>query len=80
MAGQVSQRAWSAAWSIWAAAVAISFSVLEGLALSRRSHPTLSRTLARWLGVNPPTRWGRAAMFGFAAFWTWMTVHVARIR
>jgi hypothetical protein len=76
----VSQRAWSAAWAIWAATVLISFSVLEGLALSRRSHPTLSRTLARWLGVAPPTPWGRVALVGFAGFWTWLTVHVARIR
>jgi hypothetical protein len=76
----MSQRAWSAAWGVWLGTVLTSFGVLEGLALSRRTHPTLSRTLARWMGVHPPTPWGRYGPAVFLAFWTYLTVHVARLR
>ncbi|GEL20847.1 hypothetical protein [Pseudonocardia asaccharolytica] len=74
------RRAWDLAWAAWAAATLSSFAWLEAAALRRARHPTLSRTLARWLGVHPRRPWGRAAPLVFLMFWAWLTVHVTRIR
>lgn len=75
----MSRRAWSAAWATWLAGTIGSFAWLEAAALRKQCHPTLSRTLARWMGVQPQTRWGRYAPAIFMAFWTWLTVHVTRM-
>lgn len=69
---------WSWAWGTWLAATIGSFAWLEAAALRRRCHPTLSATLARWLGLNPRGRRGPYALAAFALGWTWLTVHVAR--
>lgn len=76
----MNRRGWDAAWAAWLAAVLASFAVLETLALRWGRPPTLSRTLARWLGVHPRTRWGRVAPAAFLAFWAALTAHVVRIR
>ena len=67
-------------WACWLAAIAASFAYLEHAAYVRRTHPTLSRTLARWLGICPRTRWGRFGPLAFAAGWAILTVHVARVK
>jgi hypothetical protein len=67
-------------WATWLASSVTGFCVLETLAVRRRSFPTLSRTLAKWMGCHPRTRWGHVGPAVFLAFWTALTVHVARIR
>ena len=74
------QGAWSLAWAAWLTGTLGSFAWLEAVALRRRTHPTLTRTLQRWLGLSPRTRRGPAAMVGFTGFWVWLCVHVARPR
>lgn len=76
----MSRRGWDVAWAAWAAAVLASFGWLEHAALRRRSHPTLSTTLRRWLGVQPRSRRGPAAVVGLAAACAWLTAHLARPR
>lgn len=41
------------AWAAWLIVGAVSFGVLEGVALRTARLPTLSHTLQRWMGVNP---------------------------
>lgn len=74
------KTAWSLAWSIWTAAVVVSFGALEGMALRRRCLPTYSRTLAGWSGCAPVAPRGRWMPILFLAFWSWLTVHVVRYR
>jgi hypothetical protein len=70
---------WSWAWFIWAAGVASSFAWLERMALKRHYHPTLSTTMRRVLGIDPKTPWGKLGLLAFAACWTCLVVHIARI-
>jgi hypothetical protein len=53
--------------------------ILETMALRRHSHPTLSTTMRRTLGVYPKASWGRVALVAFAAFWAWLVVHIAYV-
>lgn len=68
---------WDVAWAAWLAGVLGSFVALEAAALRHR-RPTLSASLARWLGLHPRTPTGPWALLGFAGFWTWLCVHLAR--
>lgn len=74
------EGAWSAAWACWLTATLGSFAWLETVALRRRCHPTLTRTLRRWLGLDPRHRYGPAALAAFGATWVWLIVHVGRPR
>lgn len=74
------QGAWSLAWAAWLTTTVGSFAWLETMALRRHCHPTLTRTLRRWLGLDPRTRYGPAALISFAAVWVWLVVHLARPR
>lgn len=74
------EGAWSLAWAVWLTATLGSFAWLEAVALRRRCHPTLTRTLRRWLGLQPARRHGPAALLGFASVWVWLVVHLARPR
>ena len=67
------------AWAIWLTVTAGSFAVLE-IAAFRGHLPTLSRTLARWMGVREPGWWGQVSPPLFLAFWAWLTVHVLQYR
>lgn len=69
---------WPRTWAAWTAAAAASFAVLEAAALRHPERPTFSRTLARWLGCNPPTRRGRIAPAALVGAAVWLAVHVAR--
>jgi hypothetical protein len=55
------------AWATWLAGTLGSFAVLEAIAYQRRTFPTLSAMLSRWLGVHQPTRWGQATPVIFGA-------------
>ncbi len=68
------------AWAIWLAGTLGTFAVLEAVAFQRNSahFPTLSATLQRWMGIDPPARWGQAAPVIFLAGWAWLTLHVVR--
>jgi hypothetical protein len=69
---------WDIAWATWLIGTIGSFAVLEMLAYHRRSFPTLSVTLRRWMGVNPRKPHHHVASIGFGAFWIWLTIHVGR--
>lgn len=66
------------AWAIWLVATIGSFAVLEYIAYRTDRFPTLSRTLQRWLGVEPRNRWGAVSPFVFAVGGSWLSWHVAR--
>jgi hypothetical protein len=65
-------------WAGWLLATVASFAVLETWAYHTQRMPTLSRTLQRWMGVEPRNRWGAVSPFVFAAGGAWLTWHVAR--
>lgn len=71
-----SRTAWQWAWTIWMLGTAVSFVILERAALRHNSHPTLSTTLRRTLGMHPRHKWGPVAMLLFSAAWTWLIVHL----
>lgn len=80
----------TAAWIVWLAATVVSFGVLELMAIgqsaaARRTggvdqRGTLSENLRRWLGVDPPQPWRRAAVAAFASAVTaaaaWFVPHI----
>lgn len=68
------------AWAAWLVGTLGSFAVLETIAVASRGNslPTLSNTLSRWLGANPPTRWGEVGPLLFGVGWLALTLHVAR--
>lgn len=68
------------AWELWAGLVLISFGVLEWTAFRRRTHRTLSRSLASWLGVQPRRRWHHLGPAAFVAGWLALAVHVVRLK
>lgn len=63
-------------WAIWLGATALSFAALEAHAVSTRTRPTLSGALRSWLGIDPVRRHKRLASLLFAAFWSWLVMHV----
>lgn len=63
-------------WATWLAGGAVSFTVLEAIAFRHEPYPTLSRTLAAWLGIDPAHRFGRPAQIAFALAWIGLTVHL----
>lgn len=67
-------------WPTWIAASLTSFAVLEALAFRTERFPTLSRTLAGWLGVYPPNGRRDAALVLFGSAWVALTVHIATYR
>lgn len=69
-----------AVWAAWLAGSLGSFAVLEFLAYRREIFPTLSATLARWLGTHPPTTRGKVGLALFAAAWLVLTAHIGRYR
>jgi hypothetical protein len=71
---------WRYAWPAWLMSTAVSFSILELAAFRYRKHPTLSRCLARWLGVHPRAQHVHFGMASFVAAWFWLTIHIYRIK
>lgn len=65
----MTDTAWRWAWPTWLAASATSFVVLEHAAFVQQKHPTLSRSLARWMR-------GRLGLVAFAAGWFALTAHL----
>lgn len=65
-------------WIAWLAFTALSFGLLEWL--TWRKHATLSETLRRWLGIDPPKPWRRASVVIFTsamlAFVGWFVPHI----
>lgn len=66
------------AWAFWLVGTAASLIALEAIALRTHRLPTLSRTLRRWLGVQPRCRWGAVSPFIFLGAGSWLTWHIAR--
>lgn len=68
------------AWITWLAVTAGSFTILETIALATNINGTLSLTLRRWLGIDPPRRWRRITIPAFAAtvilFVAWFLPHI----
>lgn len=69
------------AWITWLAAVAVSFAVLESIALATpRAGDTLSENVRRWLGIAPVRPWRRWGVAGFLAtlvgFTVWFGPHI----
>jgi hypothetical protein len=71
---------WRWAWPAWVVSTAVSFSVLELAAFRYCKHETLSRCLARWLGVHPRARHAHLGMAAFLSAWFWLTIHIYRIK
>jgi hypothetical protein len=67
-----------AAWAAWLITGAVSFGVLEGIALRTAKLPTLSHTLQRWMGVMPRNRWGAVSPFVFTVGGAALSWHIAR--
>lgn len=69
---------WETAWVIWLAVTAVSFVVLETVALVKGE--TLSEVTRRWLGVDPPKPWRRLTIGLFASLVTalaeWFVPHI----
>ena len=65
-------------WAAWLLATVASFAVLEAIAYRTAKLPTLSRTLQRWMGVEPRNRWGTVSPFVFAIGGAWLSWHIAR--
>lgn len=63
-------------WALWLAATVTTFAALEAHAVSSRRIPTLSHCLRVWLGVEPVKRHRHIAALAFAAFWSWLVLHV----
>jgi len=67
-------------WPAWITASLASFAVLEAVAFRTGRFPTLSRTLAGWLGTYPQSSRRDAALTAFGAAWLALTVHIATCR
>lgn len=74
------QHAVELSWAAWLIATIASFAALETIAYRTSRIPTLSRTLQRWLGVEPRSRWGAVSPFVFAGAGAWLSWHIARGR
>jgi hypothetical protein len=73
-------RALELAWACWLVGTIASFAALETVAYRTQRLPTLSRTLRRWLGVEPRNCWGVISPFVFAAGGASLSWHIARGR
>lgn len=65
-------------WMAWLAGSLSIFGVLEAIAYRTGRFPTLSATLARWLGTYPNERRGPLATLLFVAGWVLLTLHIVR--
>lgn len=74
------QHAVEFAWACWLVGTVGSFAALETVAYRTNRLPTLSRTLQRWLGVEPRNRWGAVSPFVFMLGGSWLSWHIARGR
>jgi hypothetical protein len=74
------QHAVELAWACWLVGTIGTFAALETIAYRTQRLPTLSRTLRRWLGVEPRSRWGAISPFVFAAGGASLSWHIARGR
>lgn len=63
-------------WAVWLAATVTTFAAMEAHAVSTRTQPTLSHALRLWLGIDPVRRHRHIAGLAFAAFWSWLVLHV----
>lgn len=71
----------SSTWAIWLASVAVSFGVLEGIALlNKKDGDTLSENTRKWIGLkeNGVKRVAGASIFAgtILGFATWFVVHI----
>jgi hypothetical protein len=65
-------------WPLWLIVTTATFGLLETRACRRNCHPTLSRELARWLGVLPRRRYGPVGPWLIAGAGAVLAAHVAR--
>jgi hypothetical protein len=72
------EHALELAWALWLIATVGAFVAFETLGYRNRRLPSLSRTLERWMGVEPRNRWGAVSPFVFTAGGAWITWHIAR--
>ncbi|MEV1109950.1 hypothetical protein AB0I95_15005 [Micromonospora sp. NPDC049751] len=73
------RRFWAACWRVWLALVAVSFAILEGIALYRRKPgDTLSENTRTWLRTDKGWRSaGPLAFIGvLVAFVVWFVPHI----
>lgn len=73
------QKSWARTWAAWLALVAVSFVILEGLALiKRKDGDTLSENTRTWLGTDK--RWKTWGALGFVValvtFVVWFIPHI----
>lgn len=73
------RRKWATIWRAWLVLVAVSFAILEGLALiKRRPGDTLSEATRTWLRTD--RGWKSAGPLAFAAaliaFVAWIVPHI----
>lgn len=62
-------------WSLWVGAVIVTFAILEAIG-QHKPGGTLSETLRRWLGINPPKPWRKAAAALLLAGLGWFGTHI----
>jgi hypothetical protein len=75
----VKRRDVELAWAAWLIVGGVSFAILETIALGTHRLPTLSRTLRRWMGVQPRCRYGGVSPLGFVAAGAWLAWHIAQV-
>lgn len=69
MTGQPLRDRSDLVWSAWLGSSLVAFAVIEAVAYYTGRPQTLSRSLRRWFGIHPATRWRHAssvAAFGGA--------------
>jgi hypothetical protein len=76
---QVKHGIWATIWAVWLVIVAVSFAVLETIALVRKADgDTLSENTRTWIGVR--RGWKSAGVLGFMAvlvgFVIWFIPHI----
>lgn len=76
MGATLDPKASTKAWAVWLGATAATFAALEAHAVSSRRIPTLSHCLRVWLGIEPAKRHRHLAALAFAAFFSWLVLHV----
>lgn len=74
------RKGWGRIWAAWLFLVALSFALLEGLALIKKAEgDTLSENTRHWLGIRAG-KWRTAGAFGFIAvlvgFVVWFIPHI----
>jgi hypothetical protein len=63
-------------WATWLGSSLATFAVIETVAYRTGRPKTLSRSLCRWLGIYPATRWRHASVVAFIAAWLALVVHL----